>query len=165
MSSALPQFELVNMFRCPATDEEGYRCRLEPQHEGAHRWVRCEHTDVGGHHCGLPPRHPGGHFPPWYDRPAEPGQTHATKFGGTKPYADGLADRVTAIVAGYGWVLRSRTFSPAPAWRATLSRLLGSAVQRGHVTVEFEFTGRRREADQPAPEPAPEPTAGKRRST
>ena len=151
MTGAFPQFDLANMLRCPATDQEGYRCRLEPQHERAHHWDRCEHADGGGHRCGLPPRHPGGHFPPWYDRPAEPGQTHAIEFGGTELYAGGLADRVTAIVAGYGWELRSRTFSPVPAWRATISRLLGSTEPRGRVTVQFEFTRPRGEADQPAP--------------
>jgi hypothetical protein len=165
MTSAFPQFELASMFRCPETDREGYRCRREPEHKGAHHWDRCEGTDAGGHRCGLPPRHPGRHFPPWYGLPAEPGQMHAIKFDGTERYAGGLADRVTAIVAGYGWVLTSRTFSPVPAWRATLSRLLGSAELRGRVTVEFEFTGPRGEADQRTPDPVSDPTAGNRRST
>jgi hypothetical protein len=168
MTSAFPQFELANMFRCPATDGEGYRCRREPQHDGPHHWDRCEYRDAGGHHCGLPPHHPGGHFPPWYDLPAQPGQTHAIKFSGTERYAGGLADRVTAIVAGYGWVLRSRTFEPGPAWRATLSRLFGSGQRSGRVTVVFEFAGSRdRASDQPAPdrEATADPAAGNRRST
>src|ERR1035437_5080784 len=101
------QFDLATMLRCPDTDIEGFRCRLQPVHDGAHKWSRCENTDGDGHRCALPPRHPGPHYQPWYDRDATAGQIHTIRYGGTERETSGLAEKAAAIAANYGWVDRS----------------------------------------------------------
>jgi hypothetical protein len=139
---AYSQFDLSNMLRCPATDDEGYRCGLRPNHDGPHRWDRCPATDPEGHRCWLPPNHPGGHELPWYDRPARPGETHTISYGGTDRETNALAQTTSGVADRYGWVLRSRSFTPAPAWRTVLSRWLGGPDSpSGRLSLVFEYRG------------------------
>ncbi len=149
----LSQFDLGNALRCPAVDDEGYRCGKPPSHDGGHVWSRCGFRDADGHHCSLPPRHAGGHEPPWYDRPARESDSHTIRYDGSGPATMALADRAAAIAARHGWIEASRAFKPGPRWPwLALMPLLGlSDKPSGRLTVVFAYR--------------PEPTAGKRRST
>jgi hypothetical protein len=136
---AFSQFDLSTLLRCPAVDEEGYRCARRPSHDGPHRWDRCEEVDREGHRCWLPLNHPGDHELPWYDRPATPGDVHTIRYGGTEREVGAIADAATRVAGRYGWALRSRSFTPAPAWRTALPRLLGAVAPSGRMTVVFEY--------------------------
>jgi len=148
---AFSQFDLATMLRCPATDLEGYRCLLQPRHEGTHQWGRCESLDSDGHRCALPTRHGGSHHQPWYDRHASAGDTQTMKYEGTEVETSALADRAATIAANYGWVERARSFAPGFLWRwpvsAGLIARLGSP--QGRLTIEFDYRGR----DEQAPSP------------
>jgi hypothetical protein len=144
---AFSQFDLSNMVRCQATDEEGYRCIRRPSHDDEHRWNRCETKDAEGHRCALPLRHPGDHYPPWYDRETKPGETHTINYSGTERQAGAIAEKATQVASGYGWIVRSRTFTPEAAWQSALFRWLGGGdVPKGRLQVIFEY--------QPAEQPA-----------
>lgn len=135
----LSQFELGRMMRCQATDEEGFSCLLSPSHEGEHRWDRCGKPDPDGHRCMLPLKHPGRHEGPWYDGASTPGSRHTINYGGTARATGKLADRAALIAARYGWVERSRSFTPGLPWRTAILRpVFGKFTARGRLTLVFE---------------------------
>ena len=141
---ALDRFNLVDWVRCPAADEEGFRCVLRPSHDGGHVWGRCEDVDAEGHRCILPPLHPGKHWLAWFDRPAAPGETHRFGYAGTRSATDRRADADEHIFSAHGWVPVSRTFRPRFAWRwpPLAGWLSWLALPRGELTVVYEFRPR-----------------------
>jgi hypothetical protein len=138
---AFPQFDIADVLRCAATDEEGFRCTRPPSHDGGHRWGRCEHRDGGGHRCMHTPGQPSDHEQPWYDRDAVAGETRAIRYHGTEREASAWADKAQRISSRYGWIARSRVFSVSFLWRwQPVARLLATASPpRGHLTVVFEY--------------------------
>lgn len=133
------QFDLAGMMHCRAIDEEGFSCLRAPSHDGEHRWDRCGHTDPAGHHCALRVKHSGRHETPWYDSPSTPDASHTINYGGTERETGALADRATRIGSSYGWVERSRAFTPGLPWRlAALRPLSARFTLNGRLTVVFE---------------------------
>lgn len=138
---ALRQFDLVDRLRCPATDDEGFRCLRPPSHEGGHVWGRCQGLDAEGHRCVLPPSHPGDHWLVWFDRPTVPGETHTVRYAGTRSSTEARADVEKRVFSAHGWLPVSRGFRPGLPWRwSPLSNwLAGVAAPRGQLTVVYEF--------------------------
>jgi hypothetical protein len=137
---AFTPFDLADLVRCTATNEEGFRCIRAPSHDGPHRWDRCEARDAGGHRCMLPPGHPGDHEPPWYDRDTAPGELHRITYAGAENEVAVLADKAARIAARYGWTARSRTFTASLIWRlGPIRRLAPGASPSGRLTVVYEF--------------------------
>ncbi len=141
MSSS--QFDLANWLRCPATDEEGYRCVKAPSHPGPHAWGRCE-GELDGHRCMLPPKHPGDHLLSWYDRPASTGDRHTVEYEGTAAQTSAIAGADGHLLSAYGWVETSRSFELGLLWRlGPLARLLslasGPSGPSGRLKVAYEF--------------------------
>ena len=142
----LSQFDLIDALRCPATDEEGYRCAKPPSHAGGHAWARCDARDPEGHRCMLPPHHAGDHELPWYDRPASRGDSHTIRYRGTEARTSALAAAGARAFRRYGWIQKSCTFEPGRRWPwSDLSRsLAGGSSSAGRLTVVNAFEPPRR---------------------
>ena len=136
----LGQFDISAMVRCPETDEEGFRCRLRPNHEGPHDWERCDWIDDRGARCMLPHRHPGRHALFWYDEPVAVGTKRTLELSGAEPGARKLADRAARLAGSRGWAEVERKYALAPAWRlpglSAFMRLF--ADPQGSMRVTFE---------------------------
>ena len=134
------QFDISGMVRCPQTNEEGFRCRLRPNHEGEHIWERCDWTDDRGARCMLPHRHPGRHALFWYDEVGADGTRRTLEFSGTEPAARRLADKAAGLAATRGWAEIERRYVLGLGWRiaplAAFLRLF--ADPQGAMRVTFE---------------------------
>jgi hypothetical protein len=127
---------VVNLVRCQATDAEGYRCVLVPQHEGPHKWGRCDATDAEGYRCILPPSHPGDHEWAWFARPTAAGAAHVIRYRGQPERASARAQRDIETLAAHYWFPISQKYVPS-AWAARVPPL--AFLFAGELVVEYEF--------------------------
>ncbi len=144
----MQQFDLSNLVRCPAVDEEGFRCRLSPSHESAHEWQRCEWMEPDGTRCLMPPRHPGSHQFFWYDQHASLGDRRTIRYSGNRVEVKSLADRGERLAARRGWIELERRYEPGLVWRIpVVGAILGAlAIPAGSMVVDYRF----RTAEPPA---------------
>lgn len=135
------RMEMKDVFNCSATDEEGFRCALRPNHSGPHRWGRCQYVDAGGHRCFLPPRHPGDHSMPWFDQATPVGARHVVRYQGTEDECRARAAEEARIFRAHGWAPLEPGFKLGLPWRwRPIAALMNALLApRGQLDVAYEY--------------------------